>query len=49
MGELKKFCSWWVHGIPSAAAHRQRIYALTEPQALLDYLAALASDGSIRS
>ncbi|HOT01719.1 MAG TPA: tRNA dihydrouridine synthase DusB [Acidobacteriota bacterium] len=49
MGELKKFCSWWVHGIPAAAAHRQRIYALTEPQALLDYLAALASDSSICS
>jgi nifR3 family TIM-barrel protein len=49
MGELKKFCSWWVHGFPSAAAHRQRIYTQSDPQALLDYLETLASDGSTLS
>jgi tRNA-dihydrouridine synthase B len=41
-GELKKICSWWIHGIPGAAAHRQHIYHLKDPAEIVAYIQELA-------
>jgi len=46
-GELKKFCSWWIQGFSGAAQHRQRLYAMKEPAAIVDYLRDLSNNPGI--
>lgn len=43
-GELKKYCSWWVHGFPGAAQHRQNLFHLKEPADILDYIRDLVAN-----
>jgi len=42
-GEMKKYCSWLVHGFPGASRLRQRLYSIREPEGIIQQLEDLIS------
>lgn len=43
LGEMKKYCSWLIHGFPGAAQQRQILYSIQDPRLLREHLAEVAA------